>query len=169
VRLAEDDHLRLVIPVPESAVPHIHEGGSVDVRVPSLNRTFSGRIARFSDQVDAATRTMHVELNVENPTRELVPGMYAEASVVLEQVPNALIVPAQAMDHSDEGVTVLRVNPSGTLERRPITITLETADGAQVVSGLAEGDLVVVGPRSQLHTGQTVQPQLAAPGAAGGR
>jgi RND family efflux transporter MFP subunit len=163
VRLAEDDRLRLVIPVPESAVSHIRVGGAVDVRVPSLNRSFSGSISRFADQVDPTTRTMHAEVNVPNPTGTLVPGLYALASIVLDQIPNALTVPAQALDRTDAGVSVLRVGASGVLERRAIRLGLETVDAAEVTSGLSEGDLVVVGTRSQLRPGETVQPKVSAP------
>jgi RND family efflux transporter MFP subunit len=163
VRLAEDDRLRLVIPVPESAVSHIRVGGAVDVRVPSLNRSFSGSISRFADQVDPATRTMHAEVNVPNQTGTLVPGLYALASIVLDQIPNALTVPAQALDRTDAGVSVLRVGASGVLERRAIRLGLETVDAAEVTSGLSEGDLVVVGTRSQLRPGETVQPKVSAP------
>jgi len=168
VRLAEDDHLRLVIPVVESVVPHIQVGGAVDVQVPSLKRSFSGTISRFSDQVDTATRTMHVEVDVPNPTRTLVPGLYALATIVLDRIPNALTVPVQAIDRTDEGVSVLRVGASGALERRTIQIGLETVDAAEVTSGLDEGDLVVVGTRGQLRAGQVVQPKVLAPGAASG-
>jgi len=163
VRLAEDDHLRLVIPVPESAVSYIRVGGGVEVKVPSLNRTLTGTISRFADQVDTTNRTMHAEVDVPNPTGTLVPGLYALASVVLDQIPNALTVPTQALDRTDAGVSVLRVGASGVLERRTIQIGLETVDAAQVTSGLSEGDLVVVGPRSQLRSGETVQPKVTAP------
>jgi RND family efflux transporter MFP subunit len=168
VRLAEDDHLRLVIPVVESVVPHIQVGGAVDVQVPSLNRSLTGTISRFSDQVDTTTRTMHVEVDVPNPTRTLVPGLYALATIVLDRIPNALTVPVQALDRTDEGVSVLRVGASGALERRAIQIGLETVDAAEVTSGLAEGDLVVVGTRGQLRAGQVVQPKILASAAGSG-
>jgi RND family efflux transporter MFP subunit len=170
VRLAEDDHLRLVIPVPESAVSRIQVGGAVEVRVPSLGRTFSGAISRFADQVDPTTRTMHAEVNVPNPTGTLVAGLYAEAALVLDHLQNALIVPAQALDRSDAGISVLRVGPAGVLERKTIQIGLETVDAAEVTSGLDEGDLVVVGTRSQLRPGEAVQPRVASPAVpSGGR
>ena len=81
VRLSQDDLFRLVIPVPESYVRYIRIGDSVDVRVPSLNRTFPGKVARFSVDVREDTRTMHTEVDVPNPQRVLMPGLYAEAEV----------------------------------------------------------------------------------------
>ena len=73
VRLSEDDLFRLVIPVPESYVQYIKVGDPVDVHVPSLNRTFPGKVARFSVDVREDTRTMHTEVDVSNPQRILLP------------------------------------------------------------------------------------------------
>src|SRR5690242_20226753 len=67
VRLAEDHLLRLVLPVPESVVPRVRVGTPVAVRVPSLNRTFAGKVARFTSQVQLSTRTMDTEVDVPNP------------------------------------------------------------------------------------------------------
>ena len=64
VKLSEDDLFRLVIPVPESYVRYIRVGDPVEVRVPSLNQTFPGKVARFSVDVKESTRTMHTEVDV---------------------------------------------------------------------------------------------------------
>ena len=79
VRLSDENTLRLVIPVPESDVKYIHVGDPVDVRVPAVGRTVRGKVARFSVDVNGATRTMHTEVDVPNPDGKLVPGTYAEA------------------------------------------------------------------------------------------
>ena len=78
VRLAEWSRLRLVVPVPESAVPELHLGQAINVVVPALGRTFNGKVARFADSLNEETRTMHTEIDVENPDDTLVDGMYAE-------------------------------------------------------------------------------------------
>ncbi len=85
VKLSQDDLFRLVIPVPESYVRYIQVGDPVDVRVPSLQRTFPGKVARFSVDVQADTRTMHTEVDVPNPERVLLPGMYADADLHLDR------------------------------------------------------------------------------------
>src|SRR5262249_5543751 len=97
VRLSQDDLFRLAIPVPESFVHYIHAGDPVAVHVPSLNRDLPGRIARFSVDVKEDTRTMHTEVDIPNPGRALVPGLYAEATITLEQKRGALSVPLQAI------------------------------------------------------------------------
>src|SRR6202158_1821534 len=73
VRLSEDDLFRLVIPVPESYVRFMRIGDPANVRVPSLSRTFLGKVSRFSVQVREDTRTMHTEVDVRNPDHVLVP------------------------------------------------------------------------------------------------
>ena len=67
VRLSQNGLLRLILPVPESAVPGVHVGQQVEVTVPSLNRIFPGKVARFAEKVQTATRTMETEVDVHNP------------------------------------------------------------------------------------------------------
>lgn len=159
VRLSEDKLFRLVIPVPESYVKYIKIGEPVQVRVPSLGRVLAGTVARFSVDVTEETRTMHTEVNVPNPNNILMPGMYAEASLVLEHKNNALVVPLQAVNQSGAESTVLLVDMNNRLQTRKITIGLETANDAEVLSGLNEGDRVVVSDRSGLKPGAEVRPQ----------
>ena len=113
VRLSEDDLFRLVIPVPESYVHYIHVGDQSDVSVPSLNRTFPGKVARFSVDVREDTRTMHTEVDVPNPERVLLPGLYADATITLDRKKDVSTVPLQALDHARDKTTVLVVNANG--------------------------------------------------------
>jgi len=160
-RLSQNNRLRLVIPVPESVLPEIHIGGSVEVRVPVLKKTYQGIVARFADQVDASTRTMHTEVDVPNPALELVPGEYAEASLVLRQEHNVLAVPVQALNRAGDTVTVLVVNGQNQIEERKVQIGIESPSEVEILSGLKDGELVVVGNRSQLRPGLTVSPKIA--------
>jgi RND family efflux transporter MFP subunit len=160
VKLSEDDLFRLVIPVPESYVHFIRVGDPVNVRVPSLNRTFPGKVARFSVDVNSATRTMHTEVDVRNPNHALVPGLYAEADLTLEHREDIPTIPLQAVNHEGEKNTVFVVTRNSEIEDRPITLGLQTANDAEVVSGLAEGEQVVVSDRSGLKPGETVRPTV---------
>ena len=159
VRLSQDDRFRLVIPVPESYVHYIHVGDPVSVMVPSLNRTFPGKVARFSVDVQEDTRTMHTEVDVMNPNRVLLPGLYAEATITLEKKNNAVAVPLQAVDQGDRS-TVYVVTPANKIEVRPVTLGIQTATDAEVLSGLKEGESIVVSDRSGLKAGQSVQPKV---------
>jgi RND family efflux transporter MFP subunit len=159
VRLSEDDLFRLVIPVPESYVQYIKVGDHVDVRVPSLNRTFPGKVARFSVDVREDTRTMHTEVDVSNPQRLLLPGLYADAELNLEQEHDVPTVPIQALNHAGQKTTVLVVDGNGVLEERSVQLGLQTASDAEIDSGLKPGEQVVVSDRSGLKPGEKVHPQ----------
>jgi len=159
VRLSQDDLFRLVIPVPESYVRYIHIGDPVSVMVPSLNRTFPGKVTRFSVDVKADTRTMHTEVDVPNPQRVLLPGLYADATVRLERKEGAVTVPFQAVDRNGDQTTVDVVGPSKQIETRPVVLGIQTATDAEILCGLKEGELVVISDRSSLKAGQFVQPK----------
>jgi RND family efflux transporter MFP subunit len=161
-RLSQDDLFRLVIPVPESYVRYIRIGDHVDVRVPSLSRTFPGKVARFSVDVREDTRTMHTEVDVENPQRVLLPGLYAEAELSLDRKNDVPTVPVQALNHEGDKTTVFVVNRNEELEDRAVQLGLQTASDAEIVSGLNEGEQVVVSDRSGLKAGQKVHPQSVA-------
>ncbi len=160
VRLSQDDLFRLVIPVPESYVRFIRIGDPVKVRVPSLNRTFPGRVARFSVDVRHDTRTMHTEVDVPNPDHVLISGLYAEADLGLEQHDNVLTIPLQTVNHEANKTTVYVVNSNGELRDQPVELGLKTANDIEVLSGLQEGEQVVVSDRSGLKPGQKVRPQV---------
>ncbi len=164
VRLSENSLLRLVLPVPETVVPSIHIGEPVEVRVPSLNRSFQGKVARFSDRVQFSTRTMETEVDVQNPSLVLVPGMYAEAHLTLEKKNQVLAVPVQALGGHESKPSVLVVNADKRLEERPVKRGLETSNRVEILSGLHENEMVVVGSRSQLKVGQQVEPKIIDPG-----
>jgi len=159
VQLSEDDKYRLVIPVPESYVHFIRIGDLVSVSVPSLNRTFPGRVSRTSVDVKEDTRTMHTEVDVLNPDHVLYPGLYVDATLTLERKSDAVAIPLQALNRSGDRTSVFVVNSSNIIESRPVTLGVQTADHVEVTSGLHEGEKIVVSDRSGLKAGQTVRPQ----------
>ena len=160
VRLAESDVLRLRMPVPESSVPYIQEGGAVDVRVMANGRHFIGRIIRFTRSLDPSTRTMLVEVDVANPDLSLSPGMYAETVITLQERPNVLTIPAQAVMQSPAQPYVLIVNRANKVENRPVTLGIHGADRVEIVSGLQQGENVIVSAQSNYQAGQTVRPKM---------
>jgi RND family efflux transporter MFP subunit len=163
-RLSQNDLLRLVIPVPERAVASIHDGEDVTVNVSGLNRKFDGKIVRFSDQIDPDTRTMHTEVDVPNPKYAIVPGMYATVEIPLQTAQNVLTVPVQAVQSSAEGRgTVLVVGRDNRIARRDVTIGIESANDAEILSGLQEGDRVVFGEQAQFSPGELVVPTPVTP------
>ncbi len=163
VQLAEWSRLRLVVPVPESAVPSLHLGQAIDVVVPSLKRTFKGQVARFADALNVETRTMHTEIDVENPDDTLVEGMYAETTLVLHQKDDTLTVPIEGVRRSGSKGTAFVVNSSGIVEQRAVTLGVDSGQRVEVLSGLKDGEQVVVGNLNALQAGQRVQPKLIQP------
>ena len=161
VKLSENSLLRLILPVPESAVAQIHVHEPVAIAVPTLHKTYTGTVARFADELNGETRTMHTEVDVKNPDLELVPGMYASATLALGEQKGVLVVPVQAVDRGDTTSTVMVVNPSHQIEVRDVTLGAESPDKVELKTGVREGDLVVVGSRSQLKAGVTVTTKLA--------
>jgi RND family efflux transporter MFP subunit len=161
VQLSQNQLLRLSLPVPESAVSRVHVGEGVDVRVATAGRTFPGRVARFADKIQPSTRTMDTEVDVPNPALTLIPGMYAEVSLRIEERKGALSIPLDAVDRSGPTPRVYAVTPAGTLHIVPVTLGLETDQRVEIKSGLQEGDAVVTGRHAGLKDGQAVQIRLA--------
>jgi len=165
-RLAQNSLLRLVIPVPERAVPTIQIGQSVAVAVSGVNRTFEGKIVRFSDQIDMTTRTMHTEVDVPNPKYELVSGMYASVKIPLHSAAKVLTLPIQAVQAGEAGKgIVLLVNGNNKIETRNVVLGLQSATDVEITSGLQENETVIFGSQGQFKNGELVSPKLVVPSA----
>lgn len=160
VRLSQNNLLRLVLPVPESAAGLIRVGASLEVRIPTLGRAFQGRVARTTDKVDTASRTMLAEVDVPNPDDELMPGMYAEVDLTLASSAQALAVPLTAVKEREGSQVVYVVDSVGKVQVRRIAKGLESASHSEVLRGLAEGEQVVVSNSNQLVEGQKVKAVL---------
>ncbi|HEV2348429.1 MAG TPA: efflux RND transporter periplasmic adaptor subunit [Terriglobia bacterium] len=160
VKLSQNGLLRLEIPIPEEDVPLVRLGKKVGVEVQALKKTFEGTVARFSDKVDSATRTMMTEVDVPNPSLELIPGMYAYVSFPIAQEKGALAVPVQAISREGGKALAYCVSPDNLIVVKPVTLGIETRNQVEVLSGLSAGDQVVVGNTSQLRRGQAVIPKV---------
>jgi RND family efflux transporter MFP subunit len=160
VRVSDNYRLRLDFPVTVDYVKDVHLGAEVQVQVDSLNgKTFSGKIARFTHDVNDDTRTMTTEIEVPNQNLALMPGMYATVILKVENRPQALAVPIEAVS-GGKTPTVYVVNQDNQIEARPVKLGLETPDDYEVLSGLHEGDLVVIGNLAGFQAGQKVEPKL---------
>lgn len=156
VRLSQENLFRLSIPVPESYVRYIRIGDTVQVRIPALAATFPGHVTRFSVQVAQDTRTMYTEVDVENRTGQLMPGLYAEATLSLQEK-GTLCVPIQALDRQGARTMVDIVNRANRVETRDITPGIQTPDYIEVLAGVREGERVIVSDRTALTPGETVK------------
>ena len=159
LRLSDNYRLRLDFPVSVDYVQSIHVGDPVDVRIESLGgKTLTGKISRFTDRVDETTRTMTVEMDVPNPKLELIPGMYATVVLKADQRPHAVAIPTEAI--SGDKTTVYVVNEQNEVEQRTVTLGLETPTKFEVLSGLKEGELVLLNNNAGIKPGEKVEPKL---------
>lgn len=162
VRLAQISVLRLVLPIPESVAAQIHLGEAVNLRVQALDRDSQGKVCRFADSLDMQTRTMETEIDVDNRNGQLIPGMYVEAQLSLREKQNVLAIPLQAVERNGDDATVLAVTAQNVAEERHVRLGAEDSTYVEVVSGLKEGDRVILGNRSLFRVGQKVQPHEVA-------
>jgi RND family efflux transporter MFP subunit len=161
VRLSDLHRLRLVFPVSVSYISDVRDHDPVRIEIDSLNRTFTGAITRFTHKVDTATRTMDVEVEVPNPDLKIIPGVYASVTLTLEKRNQALVLPVQAISRT-RGNSIVVVTAGNQVEERTIKLGLATPDKIEVLDGVKEGELVLIGSRSQLRPGQKVTPKIVA-------
>jgi RND family efflux transporter MFP subunit len=162
VSVAQTDLFRLTLPVPESAVPLIRLGSTVTVRVPSLDRSFEGKISRFADSLSQETRTMHTEVDVPNKAGAIVAGMYAEVNLTLLKKNSVIALPVQAVTRNGSQATVLVVDSEGRIQEREVKLGIEGANEIEIISGIAANEQIVLGSRAEFHPGDLVTPKLVA-------
>ncbi len=159
VKVAQSDLLRLRMPVPEKDVPYIQVGGTVQVKVQATGKTFTGNIVRFTRELDVSTRTMLVEVDVPNTDQTLSTGMFAEASIVLQQQNNVLTVPESAVMKNEAQPYVLFVDANHHVGKIPVTLGIQSADRIAILSGLTEKQSVIVSGQENYQIGQQVLPK----------
>ena len=172
VRLAQISVLRLVLPIPESIAGGIRLGDPIKVRVQALNQDYVGKVARFADALDEQTRTMHTEIDFQNTDGKLLPGMFVEATLAQAERKQMLTVPLEAVEMNGPEGTVLVVDPQNMLEERKVRLGLQGSTRIEVLSGLNEGEQVVIGSRNEFRAGMKVTPkeiEVGQPGAAGAK
>jgi RND family efflux transporter MFP subunit len=163
VRLAQTSVLRLVLPIPESIAATIRVGETLRVHVQALNQDFDGKVSRFADSLNQQTRTMETEIDFENHANKLMPGMYAQAYLSHDEKKHVLTVPLEAVQRSNDQSIVLAVNSQNVVEERHVQLGQEDSLYIEVLSGLHEGELVIVGNSREFRPGQKIQPKESEP------
>ena len=161
VSLAQNDTLRLILPVPVSDVAGVRNGQTVDVNVVSLGKTLQGKVTRYADSIQTSTRTMDTEVDVPNADGSLVPGMYAEVHLHLGARPDVLSVPLDAVEGLGTSVQQVYVVRGGVVHLTVVKVGLQTPTRVEILSGLQSGDLVIVGRHTGLSDGEKVDAQQA--------
>jgi RND family efflux transporter MFP subunit len=162
VRLSQSSLLRLRIPVPEDDIKYVHEGDQLLVRVDAINRSFTGKIVRFTRNVSFETRTMETEVDVENKDLSIAPGMYANTALELASVTNAVTIPVEALVlNAQQQETVFVLGTNNHIHIRVVQVGLQGTKLAEVTSGLEPGDRVLIGGQEKYHDDEEVNPILA--------
>ncbi len=162
VTVAQVNVLRLRIPVPESIAARVRADDTVEVKVQATGEHFTGKVARFTDALDPSTRTMQVEIDVPNPTYRLQPGMYADVVLASDSRKDVLTVPVNAIQRDQNKVHVLVVGAQNRAESREVQLGVQGSNNVEIVTGLSEGDRVIVGNLGSYQPGELVRPKAAA-------
>jgi RND family efflux transporter MFP subunit len=156
VRIQQRDLLRLVVAVPEGSVSGLKLGQKIPFSVPAyLGKTFYGTIARLGYALDQSTRTMPVELNAWNPTRELEPGMFATVHWHVTRPYKTLFVPFSAVT-ADLRSTFVNVIRNGVSQRVEVQRGLPMGQQMEIVGDVQPGELVALKASDDLKTGTKV-------------
>lgn len=145
-RVADLGHLWLVAHAFERDALRVSEGTAVEVSLAALsNRTFAGTVTRVGDEVDPTSRTVPVRVELDNPEGTLRPGMSATVRLPLVAAEGVVTAPASAVQRCEAGWCVfLPGDAPGEFEVRPVGRGRELGADVELVSGVAEGDTVVV-------------------------
>ena len=162
VKLAQSGLLRLRFPVPENAVKYVKVGDPMQIRVDALDRSITGKVVRFTRDVNFETRTMETEVDVENKDLSIDPGMYANARLELARAENVLTIPVEALVLRGSGEIVYALDGNNQVRERPVVVGLQGAILAEIKSGLVAGDRVILGGQSKYQEGEVVRPVVAA-------
>jgi RND family efflux transporter MFP subunit len=161
VRLSQSNLLRLRVPVPEDDVQYIRVGDLLQVRVDAINRSFTGKIVRFTRDVNFETRTMETEVDVENKNLSIVPGMYANTALQLATVRNVVTIPVEALVLSGRKETVYVLDSQNHVHIRNVEVGTQGSKLAEIRSGLDPGDRVIIGGHEKYSEDEQVSPILA--------
>ena len=151
------DTLRIYVSVPEIYAPAIRTGEDARVTFDSYpGQSFDGRVVRTSNAIDTTSRTLLVEVNVDNANGQLLPGAYAFVHFALPANARSVTVPANTLLFRQEGLRVGVVR-DGKVELTPIRIGHDYGDKVEVIAGLQASDDIVLNPADSLANGTVVR------------
>jgi len=168
VKLAQVNILRLRLPVPEALAGSVHIGDVATIHVQADGEVLTGKVVRTTGELDLATRSLQVEIDLPNASGKLTPGMYADVTLNVQRSGNGLTVPVEAVDRTETTPFALVVNARGRVEKRQLKLGMETANRIEVLNGLNEGERVISANLSSYQPGEAVTAkQVELPGQSG--
>jgi RND family efflux transporter MFP subunit len=155
--MASTQTLRIFVAVPEIDAPNLHSGDAATVTFDAYpGQTFRGALARTDGAINSASRTLLVEVDVENLDGKLLPGAFAFVHFTLQGRTHSVVVPANTLLFRSEGLRVGVVR-NGAAELVPITIGRDYGDRVEVLTGLDTADEVILNPSDALVGGTVVR------------
>jgi len=164
--IVQPDKLRVYVSVPQVYSQAAKPGQEADLVLPEFpGRVFPGTLVRTAQAIDQNTRTLLVEIRVDNPTGTLFSGAYAEVHLKLPNATSAFILPVNTLLFRAEGLRVAAVN-NGRAELRPVTLGHDFGSEVEVLAGLNGDDTIIANPPDSLVSGEEVR--IAKPAAGSG-
>ena len=158
-RIAQTDRLRTYLNVPQADAQAVRVGQSATLTIPDLpGRKFNGTVARTSNALDPATRTLLVEVQVPNPGGTLMPREYAQVDLSVPRSDPPLLIPGDTLVVRSDGPQVAVVNPDGTVHFTRIQLGRDFGDRLEVLGGLREGQMLAVNASDVVREGVKVKP-----------
>jgi len=158
VKLAQSGVMRLRLPVPESYVRYVHVGETVQLRVDSLGRSFTGTVVRFTRELNFETRTMETEIDVPNKDLTIDSGMYANALLRLNHADNVITIPVGAVVLHGNQQQVYVLDGGNHVHIRTVQTGIRGNQLVEIQSGLSPGDRVIVAAQSKYTENEVVTP-----------
>jgi RND family efflux transporter MFP subunit len=166
--IARVDILRVFVNVPQAYAPSLKVGMEAAITLQELpGQKFKGKVARTSDSIDPATRTLLTEIDVSNPDGRLLPGSFGQVRFAIPDNVNKVTVPVNAMLFRAEGTRVAVVGTDNVVHLRPITIGRDYGSTLEILGGIEADERIIVNPSDSLEEGQKVQ--VAKPNWGGGQ
>jgi RND family efflux transporter MFP subunit len=162
-RVSQISMIRVFVNVPEEYSEQIVNGATTTMDLTELpGKQFSGRVTRTSNAIDPASRTLLVEVDVPNPSGQLLPGAYANIHFKVPRGVVPLVLPNSSILFQSAGPQVAIVDPRNRIQLRKVSLGRDFGDTVEILSGVTSKDAVVANPPDSLTTGMQV---AVAPGA----
>jgi len=163
-RISQNNIVRVFVTVPEEFSSQVKPGTRASMDVISLaNRKFAASVTRTADSIDITSRTLTVELDVPNPSGELLPGAYANVHFQLPLNVVSLVLPSSTILFQADGPQVGIVNSQSQVDLRKVTLGHDFGDTIEIMAGVRSGDAVIANPPDSLTNGMRVVVQTASP------
>jgi RND family efflux transporter MFP subunit len=160
--LAHDQALRLTVAVPQGFIEGVKVGQEVGLKLAERPQAkLTGQVQRIAGGLDAATRSVQVEVAVDNRDGKLKPGGYVEVAWQLSGAKPTLLLPPTAFQFRQDGPRVAVISADQTLSLQPVKLGRDLGKAIEVVEGLDEGQAVVLNPPDTIQAGEKVRAKEA--------